>query len=293
MEERGEKALRSFYDDFRRALLMHRKGRLRLFFKLLFRNDESPLDLEVSVLEQLDFRVWLNVDPASLEAQHQLYLELTRQQDNLLLLVTEALESADKAQFTSSQFYTIAQSMTDIDRLANRLVSSCTNALTDVDKLTGLLNRAAMERDLAQESKLLSDVSLPFTIAMVDLDNFKLVNDQYGHPTGDLVLQIMAERFSESLRPGDRVYRYGGEEFLVLLPKTSLNNALPVLERLRSKAASSPVHDGPIKLTQTVSIGVAQSNVAESYAQTIQSADKALYEAKKAGRNQVMSERIG
>ena len=57
MEERGEKALRSFYDDFRRALLMHRKGRLRLFFKLLFRNDESPLDLEVSVLEQLDFRV--------------------------------------------------------------------------------------------------------------------------------------------------------------------------------------------------------------------------------------------
>ena len=291
MEERGEKALRSFYDDFRRALLMHRKGRLRLFFKLLFPNDESPLDLEVSVLEQLDFRVWINVDPASLEAQHQLYLELTRQQDNLLLLVTEALESADKAQFTSSQFYTIAQSMTDIDRLANRLVSSCTNALTDVDRLTGLLNRTAMERDLAQESKLASDDALPFTIAMVDLNHFKQVNDQYGHPTGDLVLQIMAERFSESLRPRDRVYRYGGEEFLVLLPKTSLNDALPVLERLRRAAASSPVNDGAVRLMQTVSIGVAQFNVAEPYAKTIQSADKALYEAKKAGRNQVMPER--
>ena len=291
MEKHGDKASRIFYDDFRRALLMHRKGRLRFFSKILFPNDESLLDLEVPVLEQLDFRAWLNVDPAIQEGQHQLYLELTRQQDTLLLLVAEALKSVEESKFTSNQFYTIAQSMTDIDRLANRLVTSCTNSLTDVDRLTGLLNRTAMERDLAQASKLASDDALPFTIAMVDLNHFKQVNDQYGHPTGDLVLQIMAERFSESLRPRDRVYRYGGEEFLVLLPKTSLNDALPVLERLRRAAASSPVNDGAVRLMQTVSIGVAQFNVAEPYAKTFQSADKALYEAKKPGRNQVMPER--
>ena len=104
MEKHGEKALRNFYDDFRRALLMHRKGRLRFFSKILFPNDESPLDLEVPVLEQLDFRAWLNVDPAMQEGQHQLYLELTRQQDTLLLLVAEALESVEKSKFTSNQF---------------------------------------------------------------------------------------------------------------------------------------------------------------------------------------------
>lgn len=175
MEKHGEKAMRDFYDDFRRALLMHRKGRLRFFSKILFPNDESPLDLGAPVLEQLDFRAWLNVDPVMQDGNHLLYLELTRQQDTLLLLVAEALESAAKSKFTSNQFYTIAQSMTDIDRLANRLVSSYTNALTDVDKLTGLLNRTAMERDLAQESKLASDDALPFTIAMVDLDHFKQV----------------------------------------------------------------------------------------------------------------------
>lgn len=288
MEKRDEPSLRIFYDDFRRALMMHRKGRLQLFSKLLFPDDESALDSDASLLENLDFRIWLTNEPPSQKKQFQLYMELTSQQDTLLLLAKEALLSSAEKHFTPDQFSTMAQSMLNLDRLANRLISGYTNVLTDVDRLTGLLNRAAMERDLAQEAELAFRRSQPFSVAMVDLDHFKKVNDCYGHPMGDLVLQVMAERFSESLRPRDRVYRYGGEEFLVLLPQTYLHDARPVLERLRLKACSSPVQDGLVTLTQTVSIGVAQANLAEPYTQVVQSADKALYEAKKSGRNRVI-----
>lgn len=271
---------------------MHRKGRLRFFSKLLFPHEHSPLDSEIPILEQLDFRAWLGNQPPAQELQYQLYLELTRQQDDLLLFAKKALQASAEKHFTPAQFSAIAQSMLDLDRLANRLVSSYTNALADVDGLTGLLNRAAMERDLAQEVELAIQKSLPLSVAMVDLDHFKHVNDLYGHPIGDLVLQVMAERFSESLRPRDRVYRYGGEEFLILLPETSLHDAQPVLERLRRKACASPVQEGLVTLTQTVSIGVAQANLTEPYEQAIQSADKALYEAKQTGRNKVVCAQV-
>ena len=287
-EKSDEQALRIFHDDFRRALLMHRKGRLRCFFKLMFPLEEGPLDSEVSVLEQLDFRVWLGHVPPAQEVQYQLYQELTQQQDAVLAYAKDALEACAQQRFTSTQFSVMAQAMLDLDRLANRVISSYTNALTDVDRLTGLLNRAAMERDLARETALAHKNSQPLTIAMVDLDHFKRVNDSYGHPVGDVVLQVMAERFLESLRPRDRVYRYGGEEFLVFLPETSLTDAESVLERLRRKACTQPVHNGSITITQTVSIGVAQVQPGAPYATAIALADKALYSAKNAGRNRIV-----
>lgn len=291
MERNDEHALRVFHDDFRRALLMHRKGRLRLFCKLMFPSEESLLDSDVSLLEQLDFRVWLGNEPPPHEAYYLLYQELTHQQDALLLLAKAALVACVEKRFTAAQFAVMSQSMLDLDRLANRLVSSYTNALTDVDRLTGLLNRSAMERDLSQEFELSVQKALPFSVAMLDLDHFKQVNDQHGHPMGDLVLQVLAERFSESLRPRDRVYRYGGEEFLVMLPETSLPDALPLLERLRHKACASPVQGSDVTLKQTVSIGVAQVDLTVPYTKAIESADQALYAAKRAGRNQIVCAR--
>ncbi len=106
--------------------------------------------------------------------------------------------------------------MHEFNRVADRLSAGNTTSMTDVGELTGLLNRAAMERDLEREQAHALRTGRRFTIAMVDTDHFKKVNDDYGHSFGDVVLEILAERFVESIRLRDRVYRYGEEEFLVL-----------------------------------------------------------------------------
>lgn len=270
---------------------MHRKGRLRCFFKLLFPREVSPFDADIDLIEQLDFRPWLTTSPPTGSAQSQLYLELTRQQDKLLDLAKRAMKASSDQAFSPDHFAELAQAMSDLDRLANRLISGFTNVLADVDRLTGLLNRAAMNRDLELEAKRSNQNLTTFSIAMIDLDHFKTVNDRYGHPVGDIVLTHMAERFSESLRPRDRVYRYGGEEFLVLLPETALIVAQTVLERLRHRACLKPVNDGDINIRQTVSIGLVQVANGESPNDAIRRADQALYRAKANGRNRVEIEK--
>lgn len=280
-----------FHDDFRRSLLMHRKGRLRCFFHLIFPNDVCPFDAEIAVLDQLDFRLWLTHAPPLASAQSMLYQELANQQERLLELAGAAMKARSAGAFSPADFVELAQAMTDLDRLANRVISSFTILLTDVDRLTGLLNRSAMERDLDREFNHVNSNAPILSLAMVDLDHFKRVNDQFGHPIGDLVLEQMAERFSESLRPSDRIYRYGGEEFLVLLPDTTGAVAEQVLDRLRRQACALPVSNGILKITQTVSVGVVEAHEGEEPTKTIQRADDALYRAKASGRNRVERDR--
>lgn len=286
-EKHDEQALRMFHDDFRRSLLMHRKGRLRCFFQLIFPTEVSPFDADIEILDQFDFRLWLKHAPPSASAQSVLYQELTKQQDRLLDLAKSAMKATTNLTFSPADFADLADAMSDLDRLANRVISSFTTILTDVDRLTGLLNRAAMQRDLMTEAERSAQESSTYSIAMIDLDHFKSVNDQYGHPVGDVVLEQMAERFSESLRPSDRIYRYGGEEFLVLLPDTAGEAAERVLERLRQRAGSRPVTDGTVKIAQTVSIGVVEVGQGESPGEAIRRADHSLYRAKESGRNRV------
>lgn len=287
-EKHDELALRMFHDDFRRSFLMHRKGRLRCFFYLIFPNEPCPFDADHDVLDQLDFRLWLTHAPPIASTQSVLYQELARQQDRLLGLARAAMKATAAGAFSPTDFAELAHAMTDLDRLANRVISSFTSMLADVDRLTGLLNRAAMQRDLAMESERPSSDRTKFSIAMIDLDHFKRINDQYGHPVGDLVLEQMAERFSESLRPRDRIYRYGGEEFLVFLPDTSGDVAEHVLERLRQRASARPVSDGALRILQTISIGVVEAFEGEAPDDAIRRADQALYRAKASGRNCVV-----
>ncbi len=177
--------------------------------------------------------------------------------------------------------------MHEFDRLVDRLLSGVITTLTDVDGLTGLLNRTAMERDLEKELAHFQRSGRPFTVAMIDADLFKRVNDEFGHGFGDVVLETLADRFVESLRPRDRVYRYGGEEFLVLLPETPLESALPVLERLRRRASERTISDGSQAVRQSVSIGAAEIGREESVEVVVARSDQALYRAKQAGRDRV------
>ncbi|MCH7882281.1 MAG: diguanylate cyclase [Proteobacteria bacterium] len=155
------------------------------------------------------------------------------------------------------------------------------------DSLTGLYNRRYLDTSLANELGRSQRYGHEMSIIMFDVDHFKLFNDEHGHDQGDRVLQFMSRIMKDQIRILDIPCRYGGEEFLIILPETNHASALAIAERLRKGIEEAAV-DG---LSVTVSIGVASypDLVVENYQKFIEAADKALYEAKKAGRNCVRS----
>ncbi len=156
-------------------------------------------------------------------------------------------------------------------------------ALADVEPMTGLKNRRRLDRDLAAaEDDLVAYI-------MLDVDHFKNFNDVNGHAAGDEALRRVASTLAASVRPGDVVYRYGGEEFCVLLPDTTNAEAQDVAERIRAgiEACEIPGEENQPTGTVTVSIGVADTST-NTVADLVERADAALYEAKHAGRNQVV-----
>ncbi|MGA7676522.1 MAG: PleD family two-component system response regulator [Rhizomicrobium sp.] len=177
------------------------------------------------------------------------------------------------------------------DRLRHNVQLSLEMAITD--QLTGLHNRRYMSRHLdnllAQARK--SGKSLSFFI--MDIDFFKLVNDTHGHDIGDEVLREFARRIAANVRGIDLACRYGGEEFVVVMPDTDIAYAYTVAERLRKSIETTPIEisRAPGKLTITISIGIAQSeNDSDSAEDLLYRADQALYRAKKNGRNRVVAD---
>ncbi len=162
--------------------------------------------------------------------------------------------------------------------------------LSNIDDLTGLSNRRALRVKLDYQVAYHTENNLPFSIILVDLDHFKLVNDKFGHLAGDSVLKQAASLLKQLVRPADLVMRYGGEEFIVLLPETEILEALDVAERLR--VGISQFHfshsDISASLQVTASFGVSTLNTnLLNVSELIKRADLALYRAKNEGRNRV------
>ncbi len=156
------------------------------------------------------------------------------------------------------------------------------------DLLTGLRNRRHVEEYLANLTSLARRSAEPIAVLIVDIDHFKSVNDGHGHVAGDAVLREVAERMVRSVRLEDMVGRWGGEEFLVVLPMTASQGAAELAERLRQVVAGEPCRlpDGGA-MRVTISIGCAASAI-DDPATLVRSADAAMYEAKKSGRNRVV-----
>ena len=172
--------------------------------------------------------------------------------------------------------------------LLRRMQDAFRKAVSELDPLTGLHNRQIMLRELTTEYERSVRSGTPCAVILADLDHFKRVNDDYGHAAGDKVLSTVAGRFLSHLRPYDFIYRYGGEEFLILLPNTNTGTAISVLERLRHELADSAiVIDGDVKLAVTASFGLTMISGAFSLNETLEHADQALYQSKENGRNRV------
>jgi diguanylate cyclase (GGDEF)-like protein len=157
------------------------------------------------------------------------------------------------------------------------------------DALTGLLNRYGLQHVLAREHAEARRYDRPLSCLVIDLDNFKTINDTYGHAAGDLALQQIASILKEAVRRSDTVFRYGGEEFLVLLPETDLDGATALGEKIRASASSRPFGDGERIFNLTLSAGASSLCAGESGNDMIARADMALYQAKEQGRNRVES----
>lgn len=176
------------------------------------------------------------------------------------------------------------------DELKENYLSSLQQSVTDV--LTGLYNRRYFESHI--RTMLSNSNFAPQTLAvlMLDIDHFKKVNDTYGHQSGDVVIQEVANRLRQSLRLTDLSARYGGEEFVIILPSTDLELAANVAERIRSSVESSPfnIPSEPKQINCTVSIGVSCLNTGDDLDALVARADKALYKSKESGRNKVTKE---
>ncbi len=158
-----------------------------------------------------------------------------------------------------------------------------------IDPLTGLPNRAAWSERLDHEVNTWHQRGNSLSLAMLDLDHFKRINDGYGHLAGDKVLKIIASVLGKRLRPSDFIARFGGEEFVLLMPDSPLEDALAVGEMLRAAIEACPFHFKGEPVTITVSMGVAQFQPGERSDLALKRADEALYRAKAAGRNQVQA----
>jgi len=160
------------------------------------------------------------------------------------------------------------------------------SALFDLDPLTGIAGRAGLLPTLREQQAIVERGLQDCTVIMFDLDHFKLVNDTYGHQTGDDVLVEFARRMRQGLRPYDRLFRYGGEEFLLCASQTDPDQAMNLAERLRLATSDVPfqTREGA-QISVSVSIGLAALGSSLAVEDAIDRADKALFAAKAGGRN--------
>lgn len=178
--------------------------------------------------------------------------------------------------------------VTDVasSRLALEQANKQLARLSITDKLTGLLNRGAWENLLDSEFSRYQRYGHPGSLVLIDIDNFKLINDRYGHPAGDEVIRHLAATIRAILRSTDQSGRYGGEEFGIILPETDTEGAMVIVERLRLAIETAVVTTQNIEIRYTISSGIATLNKSITHAtEWLSQSDNALYAAKHGGKN--------
>lgn len=183
----------------------------------------------------------------------------------------------------------LTQQLKDAEKRLNEQAEAIRMHAADArtDPLTGLPNRRALDDELQRRSSEWERKQTPYAVTLVDVDHFKRCNDEYGHAAGDEALRRVAKLLRGSLRDMDFAARFGGEEFCVVHPATTLDEAQAAAERIRKAIAESTIDVSGQKLALTISAGAAQAMVKEDTTQLIARADAALYAAKNAGRNRV------
>ena len=281
-------AERDILAELEKALGEHIALILRWNRKLMFPDSPHPSEMDDDE-HDCDFGAWyeLNRNNRLIDQPAMHALAATHQQlhDSAKRLLSAR---AVDGEIDSAEFDMMALRAESFFAQLRRLERAFRTARSDVDPLTGTYNRQTMMGDLNSERERAIRTQVPTAIALVDLDHFKSVNDTYGHQAGDLVLQSVAGILQSHVRPFDKVYRYGGEEFLICLPNADMKQCARVLERLRRVIEASQVAiSDSTTLPVSASIGAAPMTKSRTIEQIIEKADRALYAAKEGGRNRV------
>ncbi|MCW8987163.1 MAG: GGDEF domain-containing protein [Gammaproteobacteria bacterium] len=189
------------------------------------------------------------------------------------------------------------QEMEHLENLMGQLIYPLRNAVwyqralqaAKIDPLTGAHNRASMNETIGREVELAHRHKSALSVIMFDLDHFKQINDNYGHIAGDDVLRECVTCCNQALRGTDMLFRFGGEEFVVILPGVNADGATLAAERLRSVIEKHAFQSGHSTVPVTMSVGTASLTMRETAETMLERADKALYSAKNSGRNCVVS----
>ena len=210
--------------------------------------------------------------------ENESYMELT---DDMLDEIQQSIQTIIE------HFDVPTDDKNDVIRKINFMYSR-TREMSITDPLTKLYNRRYFENISEREFLRAVRYKTPLTLAVIDIDFFKKINDTYGHQCGDMILKEVAYIISESFRKTDYVFRYGGEEFVVILTDTDENSALCPIERLRERVEKSEFDFDGRKVKATISVGFSSDTInAQNSYELFNFADKALYTAKENGRNQV------
>ncbi|NPA29188.1 MAG: GGDEF domain-containing protein [Epsilonproteobacteria bacterium] len=159
---------------------------------------------------------------------------------------------------------------------------------SNIDPLTKLFNRKALEIDANDFLKFSDEKKLDLVAMMIDADDFKLINDTYGHVAGDKVLILLAKLFKSSIRDSDKAYRYGGEEFLILFSRAKLKDVVRIADRIMKTVRNNKIIYKNRTIRMTLSIGLTEHQKGDTLESLVERADAAVYEAKKAGKDKLV-----
>ncbi len=250
------------------------------------RRDRRLLDEELSrsISRSEEFGAWLEIQLANLRQADELE-DFEKKKTTIVRQLEEILAAHRQI---STHFSRLLQTLETMQRDSERLSEELNRVtmLSLTDDLTGLPNRRAFIRRLQDEVSRVQRYGQPLTVAIMDLDRFKSINDEYGHSQGDSVLNRYARDVLTVFRQHDMVARYGGEEFAVILPNTEADGALRALQKAQTVARRQSMRvDGAELPLPTFSAGLAVYHPGETPDALIKRADNALYRAKEAGRN--------
>lgn len=260
----------------------------RLLQDVMIGGEKEPL----ARLAQSSFGLWIRHKAHALfptQTELNEILQLIDTVDRQCLPAVEEAQKSGDAATLRARMQAIVSHTEQLRVALDSLFDEVIRVESGRDALTQLLSRRFLPSVLSREIALARETGLPFALFLVDIDHFKSINDRYGHDVGDRALQRVADQLTLSARSGDFIFRYGGEEFLIVCVELTAKGALSAAERFRREIESLSIElkdHAPLKVTASVGVTVYDGH--PDYERLIKQADEALYRAKEGGRNQVV-----